>query len=517
MKTCVFDIEANGLQPTKIHCLVAAIYSKGKWIQKTTSDYDQMRGFFEGSDILIGHNISLWDIPVIERLLGIKIKAKIIDTLALSWYLYPEGVYGKKKHGLADWGEYFGVSKPKVTNEEWMGPLEGETQEEFQYKMNHRCQEDVKINCALLDKQLSDLHKIYEDKEGEEKLIDYLMFKMDCARAAEKSRWKLDVDRCKDAFDKLSGEKSLKVIELAEAMPVIINTSVIKKPDNMYLKGRTYNKPKVYEKSNGDLSKAGERFNEVCKAQDLDPKKTYKVYVPSKELTASAIKWLEAAESMGLKEDHDGDVEVEGVSEKGNPNSSAQIKSWLDELGWKPLNFSYSQKKDEDGKEYTDKIPQVRVDGKDGKELCPSVKTLFKFEPKLELLEGLSVLTHRIGILKGYLSNVDEEGYLKARISGFTNTLRFKHSVIVNLPSVDKPYGDIVRGVLIAPEGYELCGSDMSALENRTRDHFIYPYDPEYVETMKDKSYDPHLAIAVQAGFMTEEQSEFYKWYKKNH
>jgi hypothetical protein len=132
-------------------------------------------------------------------------------------------------------------------------------------------------------------------------------------------------------------------------------------------------------------------------------------------------------------------------------------------------------------------------------------------------MEGLSVLTHRIGILKGYLSNVDDEGYLKAGISGLTNTLRFKHSVIVNLPSVGKPYGDIVRGVLIAPEGYELCGSDMSSLENRTRDHYIYDYDPEYVKTMMDKNYCSHLAIAVQAKFMTEEEAKFYKWYKKNH
>jgi len=517
MKVCVFDIEANGLEPTKIHCLTAAVNTNGKWTQKTTTNYDEMRKFFSGCDVVVGHNIMRWDIPVIERILGIEVSCKIIDTLALSWYIYPEGVDGKKKHGLEDWGEHFGVPKPKIEHNEWLGPIEGESQEDFIDKMKHRCQEDVKINCNLIDKQLKDLHKIYEDKEAEERLIDYIMFKLKCARLAEKSKWKLDVDRCEEALAKLSAEKKAKVVELSEAMPKVVNTKIVKKPDNMYLKGKTYKKPKNYLKSDGTLSKSGERFDKMCKSVGENPSKIDQVYVPSKELSAKALKWLEAVEAAGLTEDHDGDVEIQDSEELGNPNSHDQIKSWLFDLGWKPANFNYSQKTDENGKEYTDEIPQVRVDGADGKELCQSVKNLYKKEPKLEVMEGLSVLTHRIGILKGYLSNVDDEGYLKAGISGLTNTLRFKHSVIVNLPSVGKPYGDIVRGVLIAPEGYELCGSDMSSLENRTRDHYIYDYDPEYVKTMMDKNYCSHLAIAVQAKFMTEEEAKFYKWYKKNH
>ena len=110
MKTCVFDIEANGLNPTKIWCLSAAIYSEGEWRIKSTSDYDQMRKFFLESDVLICHNLYRFDIPVVEKLLGIKVKAKLIDTLALSWYLYPD----KLKHGLEEWGTHFGVPKPVI-------------------------------------------------------------------------------------------------------------------------------------------------------------------------------------------------------------------------------------------------------------------------------------------------------------------------------------------------------------------------------------------------------------------
>ena len=106
----VFDIEANGLNPDKIHCMV--VENDHSYTAMGT-----MRAFLlisaKSDDYLIGHNIIRYDIPVLERILDIKIKAKLVDTLALSWYLYPE----RNKHGLADWGEEFGIPKPVI--EDW--------------------------------------------------------------------------------------------------------------------------------------------------------------------------------------------------------------------------------------------------------------------------------------------------------------------------------------------------------------------------------------------------------------
>ena len=79
----VFDIETDGLDATKIHVLS---WEDDSGKIKSTHDYDTMRTFFEQSDTLIGHNIIRFDIPVAEKVLGIKIKAKLVDTLALSWY-----------------------------------------------------------------------------------------------------------------------------------------------------------------------------------------------------------------------------------------------------------------------------------------------------------------------------------------------------------------------------------------------------------------------------------------------
>jgi DNA polymerase I-like protein with 3'-5' exonuclease and polymerase domains len=129
----------------------------------------------------------------------------------------------------------------------------------------------------------------------------------------------------------------------------------------------------------------------------------------------------------------------------------------------------------------------------------------------LELLDGLSVISHRISILKGFLSAVDEEGYVQAQVQGLTNTLRWKHKVCVNLPGVDKPYGEDIRGCLIAPEGYVLVGSDMSSLEDRTKQHYMWDFDPAYVKEMMTDDFDPHLDLCVAGGMLTDDQVRDHK------
>ena len=87
------------------------------------------------------HNGIGWDKPQLERVLGIKVKARMIDTLFISWYVFPNRI----KHGLESYGEEFGVPKPEVND--WKGlPLEVYV---------HRCQEDVKINLRVWLKQCS--------------------------------------------------------------------------------------------------------------------------------------------------------------------------------------------------------------------------------------------------------------------------------------------------------------------------------------------------------------------------
>ena len=109
----VFDIETDGFNPTKIHVL--SYVNKEGQIQ-STFDYEEMRTFFLDADTIIGHNIVRYDAPVVEKILGIKIHARMIDTLPIAWYIN----HHLQKHGLAQYGEMYGVPKPEIND--WQEP-----------------------------------------------------------------------------------------------------------------------------------------------------------------------------------------------------------------------------------------------------------------------------------------------------------------------------------------------------------------------------------------------------------
>ena len=397
-----------------------------------------MRIFFEEAKILIGHNIVRYDIPAVEKILGIKVTATLVDTLAVSWYIN----HTRPKHGLEGYGEYYNVKKPEITD--W----ESLTKEEYA----HRCNEDVKINVRLwrdLDIKLS---KLYPNVNHKWDLLTYLTFKMQCAAEQEALKWKLDVDKANKYLAEWGDMKEDKIEQLAEAMPKRVLTKV-------------QQRPKVMHKKDGSLSSHGERFEELRKE-----------YRQPENVQSFVVKTGEV---------------------RGNPSSPEQVKEWLYSIGWVPRTFKFVRGSDDQEKQ----IPQIRREG----ELCPSVKDLVSEDPAVSILDGLSVLSHRISVLKGMVEH-EVDGYVQATVAGMTNTLRFKHAKpLVNIPSVEKPYGKEIRGCLTAPEGYVLCGADMTSLEDTTKRHYMKPLDPSYVAEMSKEGFDPHLDLAKHAGIITQE------------
>ena len=432
----IFDIETDGFNSTKIH-VVSWSDDLGKTVN-STHDYDEMREVFK-VDTLVGHSIVRFDIPAVEKVLDIKVKARLIDTLAVAWYVD----HNRGKHGLESYGEDYGIPKPKITDWQSLTPQ--------QYA--HRCEEDVKINSKLwktLDKKLN---KLYDDEYNKDRLIDYLTFKMECAAEQEALQWKLDVTKARTHLEVWETLKAEKIEQLADAMPEVKRYKMA-------------NRPLAMEKKNGELSVAGENWVTLCRQ--------YKVPVTTTKM------------------------QVLHKVERANPNSPDQVKSWLYKLGWEPATHKYV--KDKDGKNERS-IPQIRKDA----ELCPSVLRLAPKDEAIHLLDGLSVLSHRISVLKGMVDS-ECDGYVQATIAGFTNTMRFRHArPLVNLPSVEKPYGAEIRGCLTAPDGYTLCGADMTSLEDTTKRHYMKPLDPDYVAEMSRDGFDPHLDLAKHAGVITQD------------
>lgn len=456
MNYAIFDIETDGLYSTKIHCVSVNRVKDGVSTRFTITDYAEMREFFTGDEdeTLIGHNIVRFDIPESDRVLGISIKKRLIDTLGLSWYLFPL----LHEHGLESWGEYYGVPKPQIND--WNNL----SIEEY----IHRCEQDVQINTLLFNQQVAYLKAIY-GQAGIDRIMRYITFKLECAREQEQMRWKIDVETCKLNLLSLEVEEANRIDALKAAIPNNILYKKAKRPKNPY-------------KKDGTPSTAGER-------------------------------WFSLLEELGLPPEYNQEIKVVAGEEPGNPTSFTQLKRWLDSLGWVPQTFKFAKDKDHN---ITRKIPQIA--NTDGSGLCESVKRLIEVEPALENLEGLFVVRHRMGLLKGFLRDMDSEGFVKAQINGFTNTMRFQHKTVVNLPTVTKPYGDKIRGCLIAPdENHILCGSDMSSLEDNTKQHYMFFFDPEYVKEMRVPGFDPHLDIAIQGGMLTPEQVQAHKDGTENH
>lgn len=448
---CLFDLEADSLDPNVIHCVSYTLYVRGvKTDIISITDYAEMMSLFSKNYVFMGHNIAGWDIPMaIEKLLFTTPlnPERYIDTLWLSRFLFPEHT----KHGLDPWGDRLGVSKPVINDWEGLDVSE----------YIHRCEEDVEINRRLMDLIFQKLSKLYSTEASAYRFIWFMSYITDTVSEQERSKWLLDVDLANKSLLILSSKRDKIISKLIDIMP-----------DVPVMKTKT--KPKVWLKKDGTLSK-------------------------------KAVEWKEFLDEHKINGDPNL-VKYAGSYVKGNPNSHTQIKDWLFDMGWSPCTYKYK-----DGRQ----IPQVRSDSGNKKELAPSVKLLFKKQPDLEYLDELSTLTHRISLFEGFLENKDEDNYLKATAMGTTSTLRLRHRVIVNLPGVSKPYGEQVRGCLISPEGYELCGSDLSSLESRTRDHFIYDLDPKYVHTMMDENYCPHVELSVLAGGMSQQEADIFKEEKK--
>jgi hypothetical protein len=240
------------------------------------------------------------------------------------------------------------------------------------------------------------------------------------------------------------------------------------------------------------------------KAKKSRPKKPFK---GNGELSEVGKKWKKFSEEHGKDFDYMGKIEYVKGYKDPNAGSSQQLKNWLFDMGWHPETYEFKRDKETGD---VRKIPQIK--DKNTGELCKSIERMISKEPALEHLREMSVVKHRMVITSTFLKNVDNNGYVKALVQGFTNTLRFKHKVCLNLPSTRKPYGKEIRGLLQARnESYELCGSDMSSLEDRTKQHYMWEYDPEYVKEMQADDFDPHCDIALEAGIMSAEQVQAYK------
>ena len=221
----VFDIEANGLTPDKVWCIVAHIVGTEEFFEFhgfSLFDFNEWLLGFDNCEV-IGHNIIGYDIPVLERLLGTDFsKCKITDTLVLSRLANPSRDGG---HSLESWGQT--LNQPKGDYNDW---------DNFSHDMLEYCVQDVKVNTLVYKRLLSEL------KGFEPECIDLEHQVQGIISSQIKTGWLLDQEKCFFFFAELKEKKydiEDKVHEVFKPLPTFIKkvTPKIKKDGTISVVG----------------------------------------------------------------------------------------------------------------------------------------------------------------------------------------------------------------------------------------------------------------------------------------
>ena len=151
----VFDIETNGLfdDVTDIFCVVCHDLINNQTHKFKPDQVNQALQLLSKADVLIGHNILFYDLPVLNKLYKITFSARIIDTLVCTRLIWPKEVLYdlddelyqqvpialKGSASLKAWG--YRLSNHKIDFKDFS---------EYSQEMLDYCVQDVMVTCNLL-------------------------------------------------------------------------------------------------------------------------------------------------------------------------------------------------------------------------------------------------------------------------------------------------------------------------------------------------------------------------------
>ena len=232
----VFDIETDGLEATKVWCLVAQDAETKEVYKFTPDNLDKGYKFLTTATRLIGHNIIGFDIPLVEKFGGVDLSAiEVIDTLVLSRLFNPTRDGG---HSLATWGYKLGY--PKIEFEDYYN---------YSEEMMNYCVRDVELNTKVLE----ELRK--ESKGFEKDCISIEQGVAKIMKQQEADGFEFDMPLALGLLAELREKKQLIESEVHETFkPKWVDTKQVT----------------PYIKKDGNLSKRGMTDEEYQRCLDTD-------------------------------------------------------------------------------------------------------------------------------------------------------------------------------------------------------------------------------------------------------
>ncbi len=409
MKLC-YDIETDGLDATKIHCLVAknletgTIYKFADESIRYANIIDGVR-LLENATLLVGHNIIGFDNVQIDKLYGTKLNSKRChDTWIMSMTLRYKRTH---KHGLKGWGEH--INNSKIDFDNW---------EEYSKEMMRYCVQDVELNAKVYDKLLEEFRLI---NERNPLIAKGLSVELDAAKFNARCRtdgWNFDIEKAKSSVKRMT----IRMNEIEYEIEPQLGTRKIfidKEPKTPKFK-------KNGEYTTTTIRMLREYFN--------------------KEVMATDTHLMPAGETFQR-------FRVEDVT----LGSMDLVKDWLITQGWVP--DEYQKKKV--GFQWVTTGPKL------------TSTSLHKMGKIGEMIDDYYTLRNRRSVLSTWLECVRNNRLHGNMWTIGTPTFRARHEVIVNLPAVSAAWGKELREVFKADEGEVLVGADSSGNQLRGLCHYV--------------------------------------------
>ena len=260
----IFDLESDGLYDnvTVIHCIV--VYDIG--LQQTFS-YGPDRiadalAHLATADVLIGHNVLFYDVPVLSKLYpSVQLNGRIIDTLICTRLIWPKEILYtlddeqytqvpknlKGSASLKAWG--WRLADHKIDFKDFS---------EYSEEMLAYCQQDVAVT-----------KKLWQHITKENYPQPALKLEHDLALAIEKqirAGIPFDVDACLDLVDSLRAKEAELEAHLKEIFPPNkIESIFVPKVNNSkrgYVKGQPFTKVTYQEFNPGSRTQIVDRLQQ---------------------------------------------------------------------------------------------------------------------------------------------------------------------------------------------------------------------------------------------------------------
>ncbi len=410
----VFDIETDGLDATKIWCLVIKDIDTGRIMKyadttdierKYNGNIEMGLSLLQHAKLLIAHNGIGFDALVIKKLYDIDLYDgdRFFDTWIASQVLNYRRPH---KHGLAGWGEHLKYRKGDY--DDWS---------RFSEKMMEYCVRDVNLNAAIYNQLMIELNVMAKRNP---KIRRGLRNEMATAKFDAYCRyygWSFDKDKALNLLDKIKSRMN-EIEKIIEPKLPAVTRLIDKQPKT----------PKYTKK--GYYTAATARMLSEYIGVEVKPEDTFRWPIN---------------EPFQRK-----------VTKPANLGNLEQVKEYLYSIGWEPDDWKMERL----GREFIKKTPKL------------TKTSLDKLGWDGSAIHHWTTLRSRRGVVEGWIENLKNN-----RLHGNlwvvgTPTFRCRHEVIANLPAVTAELGKELRELLTAEPGRKIVGADSSGNQFRSLAHY---------------------------------------------